>query len=79
TGPVSLAGNISLANAEILGVNVLCQLVSPGLPIIYGFAATTSDLRSMGVCNASPGFLKQARYGALLAKRYGLACRSGGG
>lgn len=79
TGPISLAGNISLANAEILGVNVLCQLVCPGMPLIYGFAATTSDMHNMSVCNASPGFVKEARYGALMAKRYGLACRSGGG
>ena len=79
TGPISLAGNISVANAEILGVNVLVQMLSPGLPVIYGFAATVSDMRSMGVSNASPGFLAQARYGARLAKSYGLPCRSGGG
>ena len=79
TGPISPAGNISIANAEILGVNVLVQLIAPGLPIVYGFAATTSDMRNMSVSNASPGFLKQARYGAMMAKRYGLPCRSGGG
>ena len=79
TGPISLAGNISVANAEILGVNVLTQMISPGLPVVYGFAATTSDMRNMSVSNASPGFLKQARYGAMMAKRYGLPCRSGGG
>ena len=78
TGPISLSGNVSLANAEILGLNVLAQMLSPGLPIIYGFAATTSDMRTMGVCNASAGFVKESRYGALMAKRYGFACRSGG-
>ena len=79
TGPISLAGNISLANAEILGTNVYAQLIRPGTPVIYGFAATTSEIRSMKVSNAGPGFLKEARYGALMAKKYGLACRSGGG
>jgi len=79
TGPISLAGNISVANAEILGVNVLAQMISPGLPVVYGFAATTSDMRNMSVSNASPGFLKQARFGAMMAKHYGLPCRSGGG
>lgn len=79
TGPITLAGNISMANAEILGANVLVQAVSPGLPIVYGFAATISDMRNMHVMNASAGFLKEAKYGALLAKRYGLPCRSGGG
>ena len=79
TGPISLAGNVTLANAEILGTNVYAQLVRPGTPLIYGFAATVSDMRSMKVSNACPGFLKEARYGALMAKKYGLACRSGGG
>lgn len=79
TGPISLAGNISLANAEILAGIVLAQAIRPGLPMVYGFAATTSDMRNMQVSNASPGFLSQARYGAMLAKRYGLPCRSGGG
>ncbi|MDO5410672.1 MAG: trimethylamine methyltransferase family protein [Lachnospiraceae bacterium] len=79
TGPISVAGNTSLANAEILGTNVYAQMVRPGTPIIYGFAATVSDMKNMYVSNACPGFLKEARYGALMAKKYGLACRSGGG
>lgn len=79
TGPISLAGNISLANAEILGTNVYAQLVRPGTPIIYGFASTVSDMKNMQASNASPGFVKEAKYGALMAKKYGLPCRSGGG
>lgn len=79
TGPISLAGNTSLANAEILATNVYAQMVHPGTPIIYGFAATVSDMKNMNVSNACPGFLKEARYGALMSKKYGLACRSGGG
>lgn len=79
TGPITLAGNISIANAEILGANVYAQMVRPGTPVIYGFAATVSDMRNMQVSNACPGFLKEARYGALLSKKYGFPCRSGGG
>lgn len=79
TGPITLAGNISVANAEILGTNVYAQMVRPGTPVIYGFAATVSDMRSMNVSNACPGFVKESRYGALLAKKYGFPCRSGGG
>lgn len=79
TGPISLAGNVCVANAEVLGINVYCQLVHPGTPIIYGFASTVSDMRNMQVSNANPGFVKEAKYGALMAKRYGFACRSGGG
>ena len=79
TGPISLAGNTSLCNAEILGANVYAQMVHPGTPVIYGFAATTSDMRDMSASNACPGFVKEAKYGALMAKKYGFACRSGGG
>lgn len=79
TGPITLAGNISIANAEILGTNVYAQMIRPGTPVIYGFAATVSDMRNMNVSNACPGFLKEARYGALLSKKYGFPCRSGGG
>ena len=79
TGPISLAGNVSVANAEILGANVYTQMVRPGTPVIYGFAATVSDMRDMSVSNACPGFDVESKYGALLSKKYGFACRSGGG
>ena len=79
TGPITLAGNISVANAEILGINVYTQLIRPGTPVIYTYAGTVSDMANMSVSNCCPGFNKQARYGSLMAKRYGLPCRSGGG
>ena len=79
TGPISVAGNVSVANAEFLGINVYVQMVRPGTPLIYGFASTVSDMQNMQASNASPGFLKQAKYGSLLAKKYGVPCRSGGG
>ena len=79
TGPISIAGNVSQANAEFLGINVYVQMVRPGTPLIYGYASTVSDMQNMQASNASPGFLKQAKYGSLLAKKYGVPCRSGGG
>ena len=79
TGPISLAGNISVVNAEMLGLNVYAQLVRPHTPLIYAYAGTVSDMANMSVSNASPGFNVQARYGSLLAKKYGIPCRSAGG
>lgn len=79
TGPITLAGNISVANAEILGINVYAQLLRPGLPLIYAFAATVSDMTCMAVSNCCPGFNQESKYASLLAKKYGLPCRSGGG
>ena len=68
TGPISLAGNVSQANAEFLGINVYAQMVRPGTPVVYGFASTVSDMKNMQASNASPGFVKEAKYGALMAK-----------
>ena len=78
TGPISVVGNVSVSNAEFLAGNVYAQIIRPGTPIIFGHAATVSDMKNMQVSNACPGFVKIAKYGALLAKKYGVPCRSGG-
>jgi trimethylamine--corrinoid protein Co-methyltransferase len=36
TAPVTLAGAIALANAEILAGNVIAQQLGPGTPVLYG-------------------------------------------
>ncbi len=79
TGPVSLAGNITVANAEILAINAYAQLVRPHTPLIYAYAGTVSDMSSMAVSNACPGFNMESKYASYLSKKYGLPCRSGGG
>ncbi len=79
TGPITPAGNVAMANAEILGTIAVAQMINPGTPVIYGFAATTADMATMGVSNGSPGFTLEAKYGAKLAKKYNLPHRSGGG
>ena len=79
TGPISVVGDVTISNAEFLAGNVYAQLVRPGTPIIFGHAATVSDMQNMQVSNACPGFVKIAKYGAMLAKKYGVPCRSGGG
>ena len=78
TGPVTLPGSIALCNAETLGSIVLAQLVNPGNPMIYGFACYGSNVQTGNACIGSPELIKAGRYGSLLAKKYGMACRSGG-
>lgn len=46
TGPASLYSNIAMANAEALSSIVLFQLVSPGVPILYGAALGVVNVRS---------------------------------
>ncbi len=46
TSPVTLAGTIAQQTAEILGMNVIAQLVNPGTPVLMGTVAAVMDLRN---------------------------------
>jgi len=45
SGPITLAGTLTLHNAEVLSGVVISQLVRPGTPNVYGGAWTTFDMR----------------------------------
>ena len=47
TAPVTLAGILNLANTESLMGVILSQAVNCGTPVLFGGAATISDLRTM--------------------------------
>ncbi|UQZ89138.1 trimethylamine methyltransferase [Deltaproteobacteria bacterium Smac51] len=79
TGPATLAGNVTLGNAECLAGLVLAQLVKPGTAVMYGLQATTSDLRTGSIAIGTPGYALQAKYCASMANYYNLPCRCGGG
>jgi trimethylamine--corrinoid protein Co-methyltransferase len=79
TAPVTLAGAVAMCNAEILSSIILTQLVNPGNPVMYEFACYGSNVQTGSASIGSPELIKAGRYGALLAKKYGFACRSGGG
>ena len=78
TGPVTLAGALALANAEMLAGIVLAQLVHPGVPILYGNAAGSADLRYITPAIGSPEAGLTAIYVRGLADKYHMPCRSGG-
>lgn len=46
TSPVTLAGTVTINNAESLGGLVLAQLVNKGTPTIYGSVASTINMQS---------------------------------
>jgi trimethylamine--corrinoid protein Co-methyltransferase len=75
SGPCSLAGNLILNNAEVLGTLVLIQLARPGLAVLYGTFPCGSDMRSMVATYAGPESRKMEAASALLADRYGLLTR----
>lgn len=78
TAPVTLAGAIAMCNAEMLSGIVLTQLVNPGNAVMHLFSCYGSNVQSGNASIGSPELIKAGRYGSLLAKKYGLACRSGG-
>lgn len=54
TGPVTMAGAIAQANAEILAGLVIHQLTSPGAPFIFGAGMSPMDMLSMQPTYSAP-------------------------
>jgi trimethylamine--corrinoid protein Co-methyltransferase len=46
TGPVTLAGNLVVGNAEVISALALMQMAHPGCPVYYAAAQTATDLRT---------------------------------
>ena len=56
SSPVTLAGTIAQAHAEILGCITISQLTNPGAPIVYTSFARGMDMKSGTVSMACPEF-----------------------
>ena len=54
TGPVTLAGNLAVGNAEVIAATALLQLAYPGAPVFYAAAQTASDLRTGAYTGGGP-------------------------
>ncbi|MDR1044531.1 MAG: trimethylamine methyltransferase family protein [Candidatus Adiutrix sp.] len=78
SGPVTYAGNIALANAEVLAGIALTQMIRPGTPVMYGSTASGIDMKNAAVAIGAPGAAICFKYATLLAKYYNLPCRGGG-
>ena len=78
TGPVTLAGNLALQNAEVLAGIVLAQLVREGTPIIFGGASSNAEMRNGTLSIGSPEMAINTAATAQMARYYKLPARSGG-
>ena len=78
TGPITLAGTIALTNAEVLATIALSQMIQPSTPVCYAVQSTASDMATGSMAGGSPEGALCYKYGALMAKFYGLPCRGGG-
>ncbi|MCL4861479.1 MAG: trimethylamine methyltransferase family protein [Caldilineaceae bacterium] len=76
--PVSLAGTLALQNAEALAGIALCQMITPGMPVVYGSFMTNIDLQSGAPVFGSPESQLALVAGRQMADFYGLPFRSGG-
>ncbi|MCK4282749.1 MAG: trimethylamine methyltransferase family protein [Candidatus Brocadiae bacterium] len=71
-GPVTLAGSMAMANAEVLSGLVISQLKSPGAPFVYGVNVSVIDMRSMVCAYADPEFAMANSIFAAMAHYYKL-------
>lgn len=78
TGPVTMAGALAVSNAEALVGVALSQMIKEGANVIYGTAASTSDLRDGTNCIGAPESALAIKYCSQLAKFYCLPSRGGG-
>jgi trimethylamine--corrinoid protein Co-methyltransferase len=46
TAPVTLAGELVITHAEVLGLMTIAQLIEPGTPVVYGMSSSVPDMRN---------------------------------
>ncbi|MBS3825935.1 trimethylamine methyltransferase family protein [Candidatus Bipolaricaulota bacterium] len=78
TGPITVAGTITLQNVEVLTGIILSQMVNPGTPVVYGSASTIVDMNTGDLAVGSPEYAKFIGATAQLARHYDIPCRGGG-
>ncbi|MES0812036.1 trimethylamine methyltransferase family protein [Roseibium sp. SCPC15] len=76
--PVTIAGALTLQNAEALAGIAFAQIVRPGVPVVYGGFTSNVDMKSGAPAFGTPEYMKAAIVGGQLARRYGLPYRSSG-
>jgi trimethylamine--corrinoid protein Co-methyltransferase len=74
--PVTIAGALVQQNAEALAAIALCQLVRPGVPVMYGGFTSNVDMKSGAPAFGTPEYARAALAGGQLARRYGIPYRS---
>jgi trimethylamine---corrinoid protein Co-methyltransferase len=72
TAPYTLAGLLTVHNAETLSGIAMSQLIREGSPVIYGSAWATFDMKKSNVTIGSPEAVLLRIAGAQLARYYGI-------
>jgi len=72
SGPATLAGTLTMENAEILSGIVLSQVIAPGLPVCYGGIPHLFDMHAMQISFGAPEQGLMAVAMTQMARSYGL-------
>jgi trimethylamine---corrinoid protein Co-methyltransferase len=74
--PATVAGALSLQNAEALSGIAYMQVVMPGCPVMYGGFTSNVDMKSGAPAFGTPEYVRAALVGGQLARRYKIPYRS---
>jgi trimethylamine--corrinoid protein Co-methyltransferase len=74
--PATIAGALTLQNAEALAGIAFAQMVKPGAPCAYGGFTSNVDMKSGAPAFGTPEYVKATLAGGQLARRYNLPYRS---
>jgi trimethylamine--corrinoid protein Co-methyltransferase len=70
SAPVTPAGSLAMANAEVLSGITIAQLRQPGTPVVYGSGSGPLDMRTTVATYTSPEFMLHCKAIAELGQRY---------
>ncbi len=77
SGPVTLAGNLAVGNAEVLAGIVINQVIEPGRPVIHNLGFShVMDMRTATVVTGGAEVCLLAEAGAALSQLWGLPSAS---
>ncbi len=75
TSPITPAGSMVQANVEFLAGLCVTQILSPGMPVIYGCLGFPADMRTGGLSLGSPSRFAYKRMATQMAEQYALPNR----
>ena len=74
--PVTIAGAVTLQNAEALAGIAFTQMVRPGAPVMYGGFTSNVDMKTGSPAFGTPEYMQAQHVGGQLARRYSIPYRS---
>jgi trimethylamine--corrinoid protein Co-methyltransferase len=78
TAPTTMAGMLTVQNAEILAGIVLTQLIREGAPVVYGSGSSCADMRSGMLSVGAPEMAVSNALAAQMARFYRIPSRGAG-